>query len=86
MERGDTGLGRDAYGLPRRRRLGDRRAYRRDDGPGPNGPDGAEDDEYGRGLAMVNTLADEWGWHWCNPFGKLVYARLKLSQTVVVHA
>ena len=47
MERGDTGLGRDAYGTPRRRRLGDRRAYRPRDGAGPEGPDGA-DDEYGQ--------------------------------------
>src|SRR3984957_11666590 len=44
VERGDPGLGRDAYGLPRRRRLGDRRAYRADDGAGPNGADGADDE------------------------------------------
>jgi hypothetical protein len=41
--------------------------------------DAAEDDEYGRGLTLVNALADEWGWHWCE-VGKFVYARLKLSQ------
>jgi hypothetical protein len=48
VERGDTGLGRDAYGLPRRRRLGDRRAYRPDDDAGLDGPDGDDDDEYGQ--------------------------------------
>jgi hypothetical protein len=48
VERGDTGLGRDAYGLPRRRRLGDRRAYRPDDDAGPDRPDGDDDDEYGQ--------------------------------------
>ena len=53
MERGDTGLGRDAYGVPRRRRPGEHRAYRprdeRDeaaDAGGPGGPLGAEDDYY----------------------------------------
>ena len=56
MERGDTGLGRDAYGLPRRRRLGDRRAYRPDDGPDPNGLDGAEDDEYGQLLRRPGEM------------------------------
>ena len=56
MERGDTGLGRDAYGMPRRRRLGDRRAYRPDDG-GPNGPDDADDDdEYGQLLRRPGDL------------------------------
>ena len=44
MERGDTGLGRDAYGLPRRRRLGDRRAYRPDDDAGPDAPDDDDDE------------------------------------------
>ena len=48
--------------------------------------DAAADDEYGRGLALVDALADEWGWHWCEPIGKFVYARLKLSQTVAAHA
>jgi hypothetical protein len=35
------------------------------------------DDEYGRGLAMVDILADEWGHEQCD-MGKIVYARLKL--------
>ncbi len=55
MERGDTGLGRDAYGLPRRRRPGEHRAYRRrgegdepTDADGVNGPQGAKDDYYGQ--------------------------------------
>ena len=39
----------------------------------------AKDDEHGRGLALVDAIADEWGWHWCD-FGKFVYARLKLAQ------
>jgi anti-sigma regulatory factor (Ser/Thr protein kinase) len=43
--------------------------------------DAADDDEHGRGLVLVNALADEWGWHWCD-VGKLVYARLKLPQAV----
>jgi anti-sigma regulatory factor (Ser/Thr protein kinase) len=42
----------------------------------------AEDDEYGRGLALVDALADDWGWHPCD-VGKFVYARLKLSQPCV---
>jgi hypothetical protein len=58
VERGDSGLGRDAYGAPRRRRLGERRAFRPGGGAagtgarradGANGVDGlgdAEDDEY----------------------------------------
>lgn len=37
----------------------------------------AEDDERGRGLALVEAIADEWGWHPCD-VGKFVYARLKL--------
>ena len=51
MERGDTGLGRDAYGPPRRRRLGERRAHRGDGraegsgARGTNGVDGLGDDE-----------------------------------------
>ena len=60
MERGDTGLSRDAYGQHRRRRLGDRRAYRPDagngQGPGPNGPDGADDDEYGQLLRRPGEM------------------------------
>jgi hypothetical protein len=53
VERGDTGLGRDAYGLPGRRRLGQRRAYRSGRGAegsgarGTNGENGLEDDEDG---------------------------------------
>ena len=47
MERGDTGLGRDAYGPPRRER--DRRGY----GPGPypldEGYPAEEDDATGSG-------------------------------------
>jgi hypothetical protein len=58
VERGDTGLGRDAYGLPRRWRLGERRASRPGGGAegrgkrraneasGLNGLGDAEDDEY----------------------------------------
>jgi hypothetical protein len=52
VERGDTGLGRDAYGLPRRRRLGDRRAYRPDGGAGPDGAD----DDYGQLLRRPGDL------------------------------
>jgi hypothetical protein len=48
VERGDTGRGRDGYGLHRRRRLGERRAYRPEGGAGPNGANGADDDEYGQ--------------------------------------
>ena len=62
MERGDTGLGRDAYGMPRRRRPGDRRAYRPDDGAGPNGPDGA-DDEYGQLLRRPGEMPPQPGFH-----------------------
>ena len=57
MERGDTGLGRDAYGLPRRRRLGDRRAYRPDDGAGPDGTD----DDYGQLLRRPGDLPPQQG-------------------------
>jgi hypothetical protein len=55
VKRGDTGLGRDAYGLPRRRRHGERRAYRVEgdaEASGARGTDGVnglgddEDDEY----------------------------------------
>jgi hypothetical protein len=61
VERGDTGPGRDAYGAPRRRRLGDRRAYRPDDGTGPNGPDGAGDDEYGQLLRRPGEVPPQPG-------------------------
>ena len=61
MERGDTGLGRDAYGLPRRRRLGERRAYRADDGPGPNRPDGIDDDEYSQLLRRPGEMPSQPG-------------------------
>ena len=47
MERGDTGVGRDAYGLPRRRRPGEHRAYRpRAAVDEPADADGVSDDEY----------------------------------------
>ena len=55
MERGEVGLGRGGYGLPRRRRLGDRRAYRPGRGSAGTGARGTnavtgrgndEDDEY----------------------------------------
>ena len=62
MERGDTGLGRDAYGMPRRRRLGDRRAYRPGDGAGPNGPDDT-DDEYGQLLRRPGEMPPQPGFH-----------------------
>jgi hypothetical protein len=50
VERGDTGLGRDAYGPPRRPRPDDRRSYGPEDAAGPAGdaePEGPGDDEYG---------------------------------------
>jgi len=56
VERGDTGLGRDAYGRPRRRRLGDRRAYRPDDGAGPGGAD-----DYGQLLRRPEDLPPQQG-------------------------
>ena len=62
MERGDTGLGRDAYGRPRRRRLGERRAYRPDNGADPNGPNG-DDDEYGHLLRRPGDLPPQPGYH-----------------------
>jgi len=52
VERGDVGLGRGGYGPSRRRRLGDRRAYRPGRGAGGTGArgtnavSGQEDDEY----------------------------------------
>ena len=49
VERGDTGLGRDGFGLPRKRRPGNHRAYRGQDGSGPHaidGPEDALDDDY----------------------------------------
>jgi len=52
VERGDVGLDRGGYGPPRRRRLGDRRAYRPGRGAGGTGArgtnavSGQEDDEY----------------------------------------
>ena len=66
MERGDTGLGRDAYGLPRRER--DRRGYgpgsypsddgypdsaEEDDAAGPGRPVDAEEDDYGQLLGAM---------------------------------
>jgi anti-sigma regulatory factor (Ser/Thr protein kinase) len=41
--------------------------------------DAGEDAEFGRGLALVEDMADEWGQEPCDG-GKLVYARLKLAQ------
>ena len=61
MERGDAGLGRDAYGPPRRRRLGDRRAYRPDDGAGPSDGASADDDEYGQLLRRPGDLPPQPG-------------------------
>jgi len=53
VERGDTGLGRDGYGLPRRRRPGEHRAYRprgavdeQADADEVSGRPGPDDDEY----------------------------------------
>jgi len=62
VERGDTGLGRDAYGTSGRRRPGDRRAYRPDDGAGPNGPDSAYD-EYGQLLRRPGDMPPQPGFH-----------------------
>ena len=70
MERGDTGLGRDAFGLPRRRRLGERRAYRADDGAGPNGPDGTDDDGYSQLLRRPGEVPPHPG----RPAGPLAHA------------
>jgi anti-sigma regulatory factor (Ser/Thr protein kinase) len=41
--------------------------------------DASEDDERGRGIALIDAIADEWG---CQPsgIGKLVYARLKVPE------
>ena len=64
MERGDTGLGRDGYGVPRRRRPGGHRAYRpRDeryeaaDAGGPDGPLGAEDEYYSQLLRRPDEFS-----------------------------
>jgi len=47
VERGDTGVGRDAYGLPRRRRPGEHRAYRPRAAVDESADaDGVSDDEY----------------------------------------
>ena len=45
--------------------------------------DADQDDEYGRGLTLVDAIADDWGWR---PYsdGKLVYARLGLAQVRAV--
>ena len=59
MERGDTGLGRDAYGSPRRER--DRRGY----GPGPYPDDGypppAEDDDAAGSGRPADAEEDDYG-------------------------
>jgi len=64
VERGDTGLGRDAYGLPRRRRPGEHRAYRpgsevdeRGDANEVNGRPGREDDYYGQLLRRPDEFS-----------------------------
>jgi hypothetical protein len=67
VERGDTGLGRDAYGSPRHDR--DRRGYglgpypsddgypaEEDDAAGPGRRAEAEDDEYGQLLRRPGEL------------------------------
>jgi anti-sigma regulatory factor (Ser/Thr protein kinase) len=36
-------------------------------------------DESGRGLLMVDTLAQTWGWQPMGRYGKLVWARLEVS-------
>ena len=41
--------------------------------------DAADDDEHGRGLRVVEALADEWGWEPCE-HGKIVYGRLHVSR------
>ena len=63
MERGDTGLGRDAYGLPRRRKPGEHRAYRprgavdeQADADGVSGRPEAEDDYYGQLLRRLDEF------------------------------
>ena len=60
MERGDTGLGRDAYGIPRRER--DRRGY----GPGPypsddGYPASAEEDDAAGSGRPVDAEEDDYG-------------------------
>lgn len=40
--------------------------------------DAADDAEFGRGLALVEDIADDWGQEPCDG-GKLVYAQLKLA-------
>jgi hypothetical protein len=53
VERGDTGLGRGSNGLPRRRRLGERRAYRQGRGAEGTVPRGTN------GASGVNGVADD---------------------------
>ena len=60
VERGDTGLGRDAYGIPRRER--DRRGY----GPGPHPSDdgypaSAEEDDAAGSGRPVDAEEDDYG-------------------------
>ncbi len=45
----------------------------------PSKTDAADDDEHGRGLRVVEALADEWGWEPCE-HGKIVYGRLHASR------
>ncbi len=42
-----------------------------------------EQDTNGRGLALVEVLADHWGWHPATPTGKVVYAAWKLPASPV---
>lgn len=40
--------------------------------------DGNLDDNFGRGLRIVDALSEEWGWRPA-PVGKVVYARLRVT-------
>lgn len=42
-----------------------------------------DDDEGGRGLALVSLLSDAWGWHPAESGGKTVWASLAVSETGV---
>ncbi|GAA0956225.1 ATP-binding protein [Actinocorallia libanotica] len=53
-----------------------------DASPDPPKPrDATEQDENGRGLVLVEALADHWGWHLDGPEGKVVYAAWILPGT-----
>jgi anti-sigma regulatory factor (Ser/Thr protein kinase) len=47
--------------------------------------DASEDDECGRGIALIDAMADEWGCE-LSGAGKLVYARLKVTQPALTGA